>query len=46
MSYEDEESIKIKIDYLKKRGLAGVMFWEYSADHDKKLLGAIVENLR
>lgn len=46
ISYEDEESIIIKIDYLKKRGLAGVMFWEYSADHNKKLLGAIVENLR
>jgi chitinase len=45
ISYEDEESIKLKIDYLKKRGLAGVMFWEYSADHDKKLLNAVVENL-
>jgi len=45
ISYDDEESIKIKIEYLKNRGLAGVMFWEYSADHDKKLLGAIVENL-
>lgn len=46
ISYEDEESIKIKIEYLKNRGLAGVMFWEYSADHDKKLLNAVVENLR
>jgi chitinase len=46
ISYEDEESIKLKIEYLKKRGLAGVMFWEYSADHDKKLLNAVVENLR
>jgi chitinase len=45
ISYEDEESIKLKIEYLKKRGLAGVMFWEYSADHDKKLLNAVVDNL-
>jgi chitinase len=45
ISYEDEESIKIKIDYLKNKGLAGVMFWEYSADHDKKLLNAVVDNL-
>ena len=45
ISYEDEESIKIKIEYLKNRGLAGVMFWEYSADKDKKLLNAVVENL-
>ena len=46
ISYEDEESIKIKIDYLKNRGLAGVMFWEYSGDHDKTLLDAVVEDLR
>jgi chitinase len=46
ISYEDEESIKIKIEYLKQRGLAGVMFWEYSADKDKKLLNAVVENLK
>jgi chitinase len=46
ISYEDEESIKIKIEYLKNRGLAGVMFWEYSADKDKILLNAVVENLR
>jgi chitinase len=45
ISYEDEESIKLKIEYLKKRGLAGVMFWEYSADHEKKLLSTVVENL-
>lgn len=45
ISYEDEESIALKVDYLKKRGLAGVMFWEYSADHDKKLLNALVKDL-
>jgi chitinase len=36
ISYEDEESIKIKMEYLKNRGLAGVMFWEYSADQRQK----------
>ena len=46
ISYEDEESIKLKIEYLKQRGLGGVMFWEYSADVDKKLLNAVVENLQ
>ncbi len=45
ISYEDEESIALKIEYLKKRGLAGVMFWEYSADKDSRLLNAITENL-
>ncbi len=46
ISYEDEESIKYKIEYLKNRGLAGVMFWEYSADYDKILLNSVVENLK
>ena len=46
ISYEDEESIGYKIDYLKERGLAGVMFWEYSADYKARLLNAVVENLR
>ncbi len=45
ISYEDEESIAAKIKYLKKRGLAGVMFWEYSADHEKTLLNAVLSNL-
>lgn len=45
ISYEDCESIALKIDYLKKRGLAGVMFWEYCADKDKKLLKAVVSNI-
>ncbi len=46
ISYEDEESVKYKIEYLKNKGLAGVMFWEYSADYDKTLLNAVVENLK
>ncbi|WP_346861966.1 glycoside hydrolase family 18 protein [uncultured Draconibacterium sp.] len=45
ISYEDEESIQYKVDFMKKRGLAGVMFWEYSADHDKTLLNALVSEL-
>ncbi len=45
ISYEDEESIRFKIEYLKDRGCAGVMFWEYSADSDKKLLNAVIQNL-
>jgi chitinase len=45
ISYEDVESIQYKIEYLKQKGLAGVMFWEYSADYNKVLLDALVENL-
>ena len=46
ISYEDEESIQYKIKYLKSKGLAGVMFWEYSADCDKTLLNAVIKSLK
>lgn len=45
ISYEDAESIKYKIEYLKNKGLSGVMFWEYSDDYDSQLLDAIHEGL-
>ncbi len=45
ISYEDETSIALKIDYLKQRGLAGVMFWEYCADQEEKLLNAVVSDI-
>jgi len=45
ISYENQRSIKLKIDYLKKAGLGGVMFWEYSDDYHSELLDAIDKNL-
>lgn len=45
ISYEDEESIRLKMEYLKQKGLGGVMFWEYSADYQKRLQKAISANL-
>jgi chitinase len=45
ISYEDEHSIALKMQYLKEKGLAGVMFWEYSADCKKQLLNAVTQNL-
>ncbi len=45
ISYEDPQSIKLKIDYLKEKGLGGVMFWEYTDDYNSQLLDAIYENL-
>jgi len=30
-----------KIQYLKEKGLGGVMFWEYSDDYDGELLDAL-----
>lgn len=45
ISYEDEESIRHKIQYLKKMGLSGVMFWEYTDDYQSRLLDAVHQNL-
>lgn len=41
ITYEDEESIRTKARYVIDRGLAGIMFWEYSEDPENRLLDAI-----
>ena len=38
ISYEDEESIKYKVDYIKSLGLSGMMFWEYTDDYEGRLI--------
>lgn len=45
ISYDDEESIRHKCDYIKKHGLAGIMFWEYGCDRTHRLLDAIHRGL-
>jgi len=46
ISYEDEKSIQYKIDYLKEKGLSGIMFWEYCADHEQSLFKSVKEALQ
>ncbi|WP_420147828.1 glycoside hydrolase family 18 protein [Spirosoma sp.] len=41
VSYDDEQSVKEKCRYVKKKGLAGVMFWEYFSDPKGYLLSEI-----
>ena len=41
ISYDDETSIAAKCRYVKKEGLAGVMYWEHSCDNTRTLLAAI-----
>ena len=41
VSYEDEESVRMKARFVVDRGLAGIMFWQYTEDADGKLLDAI-----
>ena len=46
VSYADEESFTHKLNYVRSKGLAGVMFWEYNHDlKQKKLLNKLVRGL-
>ncbi|WP_020620909.1 glycoside hydrolase family 18 protein [Paenibacillus daejeonensis] len=46
ISYDDEQSIAHKCDYIKREGLAGLMFWEYGCDRTGVLLEAISKGLQ
>ena len=43
ITFDNERSIKAKREYVKSKGLAGIMFWEYSCDDDGTLLKAMTE---
>lgn len=45
ITYDDPESLAEKCKFLKSKGLAGIMFWEYSQDHNGELLESIYSNL-
>jgi chitinase len=49
ITYEDVESVRLKIDFIKQRRLGGIMFWELSndtRDNATSLLEAISQGLR
>ena len=43
VSYEDEESLHYKVEYVKKEGLRGLMFWNYGYDDLHTLIPAAWE---
>ncbi|CAM6881150.1 glycosyl hydrolase family 18 protein [Enterobacter kobei] len=45
ISYENPRSVAIKADYIKQKGLAGAMFWEYGADDNNQLAKQLAESL-
>jgi chitinase len=45
-SYDDEESLRHKTQYVREQGLGGVMFWEYSHNRGGELLDALYRGLR
>ena len=46
ISYDDPQSIKIKVDYIKAKGLGGAMLWELSGDRDEELIDVIGANFK
>ncbi len=46
ISYEDEESIFNKANYIKSNGLGGAMIWELSNDPNKVLLDKLYKSLK
>ncbi len=46
ITYEDEESIGWKTNYMKDKGLAGAMLWELSQDPNKILLNSVYQGLQ
>ena len=45
ISYDDTQSIKVKADFIKAKGLGGAMIWEISGDRTYELLDTLVTNL-
>lgn len=45
ITYDDEESIRYKCEYVRNEGLAGIMFWEYKCDTTLRLLNAMSKGI-
>ncbi|WBY63972.1 glycoside hydrolase family 18 protein [Thermocaproicibacter melissae] len=45
ISYDDEQSIRCKCDYVRQQGYAGVFYWEHGCDTTRTLLRAAHESL-
>ncbi|GJN73123.1 endochitinase 1 [Purpureocillium lilacinum] len=47
VSYDNPQSAKLKVDYLKSKGLGGALFWEASGDKtgDDSIVGAVASSL-
>ena len=45
ITYDDEESVRLKCEYVIDNNMAGMMFWQYASDTNEYLLDAINEYL-
>ncbi|KAJ1886944.1 hypothetical protein LPJ66_009377, partial [Kickxella alabastrina] len=41
ISYDDPQSIKIKVDYAAAKGLGGTMVWSMNMDYNDELLSVV-----
>lgn len=46
ISYDDEESIALKIEFIRNKGLGGAMFWEYTDNPGGELLENIYGRMK
>ena len=45
ITYDDEESVRLKCEYVIDNNMAGMMFWQYASDPNEYLLDAMNEYL-
>ncbi|MEM8488371.1 MAG: glycosyl hydrolase family 18 protein, partial [Bacteroidota bacterium] len=45
ISFEDSQSLRQKVSFVKERSLGGIMFWEYGHDANGALLDTLVRSL-
>ena len=41
ISYEDPQALRAKVEFVRERGLGGVMYWEQRTDPDEQLLDVV-----
>jgi chitinase len=46
ITYDDEQSLREKVKFIKRLGLGGAMYWEHAHDPDEVLLDVLYEGLR
>lgn len=46
LSYIEPRSVTAKTDYIKEHGLGGVMFWQFGADRDNRLVTQLHRELK
>ncbi len=46
ITYEDEETLANKVDYIMEKGLGGIMIWEYGHDINAELLHSLNDAIK